>query len=95
MFVEAQRKALIQAAEVADEVKPITSTEQAIAAIRDRLAQRGRLEPQACLAAKDTADRLQIASRERFGYLTSLLRKEMSTKSAKRSCDGRVTLPTL
>jgi len=81
MFVEAQRNALIQATEVAYEVKPITSAEEAIAAVRDRLAQRGSLVPKAWLAAGRTAHRLQIFSRERFDYLAGLLNEEIGPTS--------------
>jgi fido (protein-threonine AMPylation protein) len=55
MFVDAQRSALFQATQVVYE-RPITSTSEAIAALRDRLILRGELPLKEWLAAKDTAD---------------------------------------
>jgi hypothetical protein len=77
MFVEAERNALIQSTEIAYDVKPITSAEEAVAAVRDRLAQRGGLAPREWLMANRTADRLQIVARERFDYLAGLLNEEI------------------
>jgi prophage maintenance system killer protein len=77
MFVEEQRNALIQATEVAYEVKPIASAEEAIASVRERLAQRGILPPRAWLAASRTADRLQILASQRFEYLADRLTEEI------------------
>ena len=59
MFVEAQRDALIQASEVAYDVRPITSPHDAIAAARDRLLQRGKLSLLLgeWLVAKETANK--------------------------------------
>jgi Fic family protein len=58
MFVEAQRTALIQATDIAYETKPAKSAEEAIAAARDRLLQRGQLPLAEWLEAKKTADTL-------------------------------------
>jgi fido (protein-threonine AMPylation protein) len=58
MFVEMQRSALILATEVAYNVTPITSTGAAIAAVRDRLLQRGKLSLREWLTAKATASKL-------------------------------------
>jgi len=77
MFVEAQRNALVQASEVAFDVRPITSPHDAIVAARDRLLQRGRLPLREWLAAKDTADRLRPSAGRRFGQIADELRKEI------------------
>jgi hypothetical protein len=64
MFVEAQRNALILATEAVYEARPITSAEEAIAAVRDRLIQRGKLHLPEWLKAKGTATQLsQLANR--------------------------------
>jgi Fic family protein len=73
MFVEAQRNALIQASELAYEAKPIASVEEAVAAVRDRLIQRGKLTPKTWLAAKDTAGKLRSIAEKRFGLLADQL----------------------
>jgi hypothetical protein len=72
LFVESQRTALIQASEIAYDVRPITSTHDAVIAARDRLIQRGRLPLKDWVRVKDTAfqlwriagKRLEIVSRE-------------------------------
>jgi Fic family protein len=69
MFVEAQRNAVIQATEVAYEARPIQSADEAVAAIRDRLVQRGKISPDEWLTTKQTAAQLiQLAN----GRLTQL-----------------------
>jgi len=58
IFVESQRTALLDASEIALEVTPITSTHDAIVAVRDRLTQKGRLPLKEWLPVKDTANHL-------------------------------------
>lgn len=58
IFVEAQRAALIDASEVAFDVSPITSTHDAVIAVRDRLIQKGRLPLKVWVRAKETAGQL-------------------------------------
>jgi hypothetical protein len=79
LFVEAQRNALIQATEVAYDVKPIESADEATAAVRDRLTQRGKLPPKEWLAAKDTADKLVTLAGERLERLAQKLNDEIGS----------------
>jgi fido (protein-threonine AMPylation protein) len=76
MFVEAQRDALIQATEVAYDVKPAESPHDAIIAVRDRLLQRGRLPDTAKAAAKQTAEHLFQIIRQRLGQIATELAAE-------------------
>jgi Fic family protein len=77
MFVEAQRNALIQASEVAYDVRPITSPHDAIVAARDRLLQRGKLSLREWLAAKETADKLHQSATQRFQKVAQELQEEI------------------
>lgn len=70
IFVEAQRNAVIQATEVAYEAKPIESAEEAVAAIRDRLVQRGAIEPEEWLVTKQTATQLMELAFRRLDRLS-------------------------
>jgi len=79
MFVEAQRNALIQASEAAYDVRPIASADEAIAAVRDRLLQRGRVAPKAWLAAKNTATQLVTFAEQRFAQIASQLNQEIGS----------------
>ena len=76
MFVEAQRDALIQATEVAYDVKPVESPHDAIIAVRDRLVQRGKLPMKEWLAAKRTAQKLRNIAIDRFGQIAAELAAE-------------------
>jgi Fic family protein len=82
LFVEAQRNALIQASEVAYEVKPIASADEAIAAIRDRLRQRGKISQKEWLAAKDTANKLSNSAMQRFDQIAAQLEQEIGRLGA-------------
>jgi fido (protein-threonine AMPylation protein) len=64
--VDAQRGALIQATEVAYEVHPPLSTEEAIEALERRVLQAGKLPREEWAAAKRTAIQLERFARERF-----------------------------
>jgi len=79
MFVESQRAALIQATEVAYEVKPVTSPHDAIVAARERLMQRGRLPRKEWLAAKVTAEKLAQFADNRLQRIVQELQQEIGT----------------
>ena len=79
MFVEAQRTALIQAAEVAFDVIPVASADEAIAAARDRLMHRGRLPFTKWVSAEKTANELVRFAQERFGQIVQELDKEIGS----------------
>jgi Fic family protein len=65
LFVESQRSALLEATEIAYDVRPITSAHEAVIAARDRLMQRGKLPRKEWLAAKVTAEQLlSVASKQ-------------------------------
>jgi Fic family protein len=81
LFVEAQRAVLIQASDVGYEVKPIASADEAIAAARDRLLQRGKL-PKKWLDAAETADRLRGFVWQRFANITGQLTNEIGRLGA-------------
>ena len=79
MFVEAQRNAVIQATEVAYDVRPIESADQAIAAARDRLLQRGSLPLKEWLAAKASANQLANFATQRLGQIAEKLTMEIGS----------------
>ena len=79
LFVEAQRNALMQATEVAYDVRPITSTHEAVLAARDRLLQRGRLPLREWLAAKEVAKQLSDQAMKQFGSVATELQREIGT----------------
>jgi Fic family protein len=73
IFVESQRSSLIQASEIAYDVRPITSTHDAVIAARDRLLQRGRLPLKEWMRAKETAGHLaQLAYQQLANVLSEL-----------------------
>jgi hypothetical protein len=79
MFVEAQRNALIQATEVAYDVRPITSPHDAVIAARDRLRQRGKLPLREWLAAKETANKMLEFGVQRLGQIAQELQQEIGS----------------
>lgn len=79
LFVEAQRTALILATDIAYDVRPIATADEAIAAVRDRLLQRGRLPLKEWLAAKETADYLFSLARQRLGQVLVRLNEEIGS----------------
>ncbi len=79
MFVESQRNAVIQATEFAYDVRPISTEDEAIAAVRDRLIQRGRLPLGEWLTAKATANELVSVANQRFVQIAQRLGKEIAS----------------
>jgi Fic family protein len=79
LFVEAQRNVLIQAADVGYEVKPIVSADEAIAAARDRLLQRGKLPLKEWLAVKETAKELRESVAHRLRAISQQLVQEIGS----------------
>jgi len=77
LFVEGQRNALIQATEIAYDVRPITSTHEAVRAVRDRLVQRGKLGPKEWLAAKEIARKLFESGRQQLAATAAALTTEL------------------
>lgn len=77
MFVEAQRNALIQATEVAHDVRPVSTEEEAIAALRERLVHRGMLDPREWEIAKETAAKLIQSAVRRLEQTASHLEQEI------------------
>jgi fido (protein-threonine AMPylation protein) len=78
MFVEAQRNALILATEAVYEARPITSAEEAIAAVRDRLVQRGKLALPGLRKAEETASLLGHFASQRLLQIAQQMDREMS-----------------
>jgi Fic family protein len=79
MFVEAQRNAVIQATEVAYEARPVESADEAIAAIRDRLVQRGKLHLAEWLVAEKTAKQLIELATNRLADVRGGLVRELGS----------------
>jgi fido (protein-threonine AMPylation protein) len=78
MFVEAQKAALIQASEIVYDLQPIRSVDDAVVAIRERLAARGVIARKEWLAAKHVASLLTNAMFHRFGQLANQLTQEIA-----------------
>jgi Fic family protein len=79
LFVEAQRNALMQATEVAYDVRPITSAHEAVLAARDRLLQRGTLPQKEWLVAKEVAKQLANYALKRFEPIIAELDREIGS----------------
>jgi hypothetical protein len=79
LFVEGQRGALIQATELAHDVRPIVSTHEAVVAARDRLLQRGKLPLREWLAAKKTATKLVNFAVKELGKTANELAAEIGS----------------
>jgi Fic family protein len=79
LFVEGQRSALIQATEIAHDVRPIASTHEAVIAARDRLLQRGKLPLKEWLAAKETATKLVAFAAQQLGKTATELTNEIGS----------------
>lgn len=76
LFIEAQRSALVQTTEAAYEARPITSADEAIAAVGTRLRQAGKYPPNEWQAAIETANRLAEFARQRLQEIAGGLSKQ-------------------
>lgn len=79
MFVESQRNVLIQATEIAYDVRPITSKHEAVLAARDRLLNKEKLSPKEWLYPKDVATKLADYARNQFQEIESELTSELGS----------------
>jgi Fic/DOC family len=79
LFVEGQRSALLEATEIAYDVRPITSAHEAVIAARDRLMQRGKLPMREWLAAKETAKQLVNVATQQLGKASVDLSTEIGS----------------
>jgi Fic family protein len=79
LFVEAQRNALVQATEVAYDVRPITTAHDAVLAARDRLMQRGKLPLKEWAAVKQVANKLANQTKTRLTEATAELTAEIGS----------------
>ncbi|PWU10483.1 MAG: filamentation induced by cAMP protein fic [Terriglobia bacterium] len=77
IFVESQRNAVIQATEIAFDVKPVSTEDEAVAAVRDRLLGRGKIALKEWLEAKTTANDLVQFSVHRLEKTARLLNEEI------------------
>ena len=93
LFVEAQRKALLQASEVAYEVKPPSSADDAIAAIRNRLLQRGKVPVNEWHSAKAIANRLENLAALRLREIERQLTQELGGRGYSFSFSGGQSAP--
>ena len=78
VFVEAQRAALIATTEIIHDVRPIESVDEALAAIRDRLLQRGRIPTPAWATSRDHANALVKDAEFRLARLAFELSSQVS-----------------
>lgn len=91
MFVEAQRNPLIQASDVAWDMTPLSSPDEAIVAARDRLIQRGRLSMNEWRTAKENANKLYQLAAHRLQQIAEQLRHEIGSAATGfrfQSSDG-------
>jgi hypothetical protein len=79
LFVEAQRKVILQATEIAYDVRPITTAHEAVLAARDRLLQRGKLPLKEWLAVKEVANKLAYFATKRLAEVASELSVEIGS----------------
>ena len=79
MFAEAQRSALILASETAYSLYPISSPQDAINALRDRLLLRGKLPLREWLVAKETANKLVAWAMKRLQEIAQGLIQEIAS----------------
>lgn len=77
LFAQTQKRALIKAGEVAYELKPPQTVEEAIAAARDRLVSRGQIPPRDWMKAKETAQALFNLASQRLASLMGRLNAEI------------------
>jgi prophage maintenance system killer protein len=77
LFVHSQRRSLMKATEIASEVKPPQTVDEAVAAARDSLISKGQIVPKEWLRAKETADVLLKFTDDRLTRLANQLRSEI------------------
>ena len=82
LLVEAQRTALLQATEAVYAAKPIGTADEAVAALRDVLQQRGRVSFPEWLKAKETADTLQEFTGRRLSQVANQLQRDIASLAA-------------
>jgi hypothetical protein len=96
MFGEAQRDALIQATEVAYDIRPVKSPHDAVLAVRERMLQRDNLRDAVGLLAERTAERLFQRTVQRLdqiaGDLVQEAGKPITTNSDYRRQAARLAL---
>jgi len=81
LFVESQRRSLIQANEIVWDVKPPRTIEEEIQAARDLLVSRGDIGVKDWLNAKDNANQLVVAAAQRLDAISNSLQKEIGSVS--------------
>jgi hypothetical protein len=79
LFVEAQRNVLIEATEIAYEVRPITSAHEAVLAVRDRLLQKGKPPLKEWFAVKEVATQLSNQAVKQLGDVAIELSREIAS----------------
>lgn len=79
-FVDAQKRALFQAAKVAADVQPAETVDEAIAAAARVLAGPVNTLPSIWLRSKDTADRLMDVASKRVDEIVTTLSTQIGTK---------------
>jgi Fic family protein len=79
LFVEAQRNVLMEATEIAYDVRPITTAHEAVLAARDRLLQKGKLPLTEWVAAKKIAVQLNNQAEKQLGNIAGELNTEIAS----------------
>jgi fido (protein-threonine AMPylation protein) len=93
-FVEAQRNSVVQAGEIALELRPADSPAEAIAAIRDKLLERGALSSDDWQPARHTAEELVASALHRFQEIAADLTQAVGTQTGLRfAATGGAGLP--
>jgi Fic family protein len=95
MFVEAQRAALFQAFDVADDLKAVKSVQDAIIAVRDRLLERGQLPDPLMLSARKTGDQLGVIASNRLSDIARELEQETRGQFVVQVSSGDQAEPTI
>lgn len=79
LIVESERRSLIEASEIAYEVSPITSTHDAVLAVRDRLQRRGRIALGEWVQEKTVADALRDVATTRLSEVAQDLWQQVAS----------------
>lgn len=83
LFVEAQRNVLIQATEAAYDIRPASTEQEAIGALRDRFVHRGKLLPREWETTKRTAAHLVSVVQQRLALTAGRLQSELGNVSQR------------